>query len=81
MFWMPPSQRTGFDNIFQWEIDVPIEKQVDRTYGMCRHITLASEWAEAPNPPPLAVTKDGSDYKADLYTQATFGCVEYESKE
>ena len=30
-------------------------------------------------PIPLAVTRDGSDYLADLLTQAEFGCVLWEA--
>lgn len=76
-FWKPPSLRTTFEQIFRWDPDK--DKRADTKYGMCRRITLASEWDDPPDPLPLAVTKDGSDYKAELYTLPTFGCVEFEA--
>lgn len=74
VFWERPEQRTDFTNIWR-------DNESDKQYGRCREITLGDGYEEAPDPLPLAVTKDGSDYKADLFTRADFGCVLHESTE
>lgn len=71
--WTPPSMRTDYRNVFRGPV-------ADKQYGVCEAVKLASEYDEAPEPLPLAVTKDGSDYKADLHTLAEFGCVLYEGE-
>lgn len=43
----------------------------------CKAIELLSQY-EAVDEIPLAFTKDGSDYRADLRTRAEFGCVLHE---
>lgn len=70
--WKPPLERTGFRQVYTHEADI--------TYGECGLITLAFEYEDAPDPLPLAVTKDGSDFAADLLTQPKFGCVLWEAK-
>lgn len=50
----------------------------DREYRRCGIVPLADSYEDAPDPLPLAVAKDGSDYKADLFTLADFGCVQWE---
>jgi hypothetical protein len=72
--WLPPDGRTDYRNLFSGGI-------TDRLYGLCYAIDLADSYEPAPDPPPLAVTKDGSDYEADLFTQAEFGCAMWEPDE
>lgn len=71
--WTPPTERTDFRNIFRGD-------DADRLFGICEAINLADSYDPPPDQIPLAVTKDGSDYKADLYTQESFGCVMWEAK-
>jgi hypothetical protein len=49
----------------------------DRKFGECLAIDLGTDLPEGP--PPLAVTRDASDYQATLYTQAEFGCLMWEA--
>lgn len=91
-FWQPPSQRMNFADVVSvdpYEEDrkarnygpaVNRQMEIDKMFGLCRHITMKPRLG-MDDPPPLAITLDGSEYMADLYTQATFGCVEFESKE
>jgi hypothetical protein len=52
------------------------EHDADRKYGECQAINLEAG-TDLPfgAPLPLAVARDGSDYMAQLYTQAAFGCA------
>jgi len=91
-FWQPPSQRTGFADVVRvepYEEDrqrrdygpaVNRQMEIDKMFGLCRHITLKPTLS-MDDEPPLAITLDGSEYMADLYTQPTFGCVLFEDKE
>ena len=92
IFWTPPSQRTGFADVVRVEPDeadrqrkdygpaVKRQMEIDKMFGLCRRITLKPTLG-MDDQPPLAITLDGSEYMADLYTQPAFGCVEFESKE
>ena len=71
--WTQPSDRTDYRNIYRGD-------HADVQYGICDAITIARRHEEAPDPLPLAVTQDASDYQADLFTQAAFGCVMWEPK-
>ena len=66
--------------------------QIPEGLGCCVRITMlwdAFTWTEEEDKPvfkeehkyTLAFVQDGSDYKANLYTRPTFGCVMWESKE
>lgn len=48
----------------------------DRLFGYCKAIALTE--LTLGDPIPLAVACDGSNYRADLYTQAEFGCAMWE---
>lgn len=52
-------------------------------YGVCHGVASLPEdpYDGPPITPPLAVTRDGSDYMATLFTQASFGCVLWAEKE
>lgn len=50
----------------------------DREYGECR--LIPEGWDLPDGPAPLAVVRDGSNYRADLFTKADFGCVLWEEK-
>jgi hypothetical protein len=69
----------------RWEHDSPYEQRaarVERSYGLCKKIDLLDSYDEVSEDElPLAFTKDGSDYKANLYTRAEFGCAAHEPKE
>ena len=55
--------------------------EIEKQYGVCKEIGLLEGGEEVDgDDPPLAYTKDGSDYKATLYTKNDFGCVEWERK-
>ena len=71
--WIPPTERTDFRNLYKGN-------EADRLFGICGLIDLADAYEEAPDPVPLAATKDGSDYRATLHTQEAFGCVLHEER-
>lgn len=50
----------------------------DVQYRRCAIVPLADSCETPPDPLPLAVAKDGSDYRADLFTLPMFGCVQWE---
>jgi len=52
-------------------------RQIEVSFGLCKAITLQNSY-ETSTDVPVAFTQDGSDYRADLFTQATFGCVLWE---
>lgn len=89
IFWTPPSQREDFHDTVEidhksadWDTVWARQVEADKMFGQCREITLGGgREFDVDDELPLAVTKDGSDYKANLYTQATFGCVLFEDKE
>jgi hypothetical protein len=59
------------------ERDEALTAAADQLYGICQKVVLSDPYDPfAPGDPlPIALTKDASDYTADLYTQAEFGCV------
>lgn len=52
--------------------------EAEALFGKCNAIPLLDSY-EKIDTIPLAFTQDASDYRADLFTQATFGCVLWES--
>lgn len=72
--WIPPERRNDFKSI--WKDD----GETDKKYGICTLIELGDSYQDPPTPLPLAATKDGSDYRADLFTQPSFGCVLWEPR-
>lgn len=84
--WLRPEQRTGFTHVITVYPDgyhaarLKAESDAaDRLFGQCRAINLTTD-VQVSEPIPLAVTRDASEYQADLYTQATFGCAMWEPK-
>lgn len=72
--WTPPKHRNDYDTIY--------DNGADLKFGICEKIVLASRSygeEETPDPLPLAAVKDGSDYRAILFTQATFSCAMWEA--
>jgi hypothetical protein len=51
--------------------------EADQTYGSCLKIQMGPALLDEL---PLAICMDGSQYKADLFTQAGFGCALWEEK-
>lgn len=49
----------------------------DMAYGECTRIKHGR--VSLPDPLPLAITMDGSDYHSALYTRGDFGCVLHEA--
>ena len=68
--WKPPTKRNDFSSLPN-----------DLLYGLCMKIEMSESGVEELENPPLAVTLDGSYYKADLFTRAEFGCVLHETTE
>lgn len=86
--WMPPSERSDFITVVEYDYDL-LSREVqhaasqrteedDKLFGVCGKIKLGRN-ISMDDPTPLAVTMDGSEYKADLYTQAEFGCRLWEA--
>lgn len=58
------------------------QRRAEQRYGRCAVIDLLDGYEQhSEESLPLAFTKDGSDYKATLYTQAAFGCAMHEASE
>lgn len=90
--WHKPDSRTGFgDAVYispsgehpftpaDYRVARERQQEADRLFGECEVINLeAGTDLTVDSPLPLAVTRDGSDYRAHLYTQASFGCVLHE---
>lgn len=74
----------GEEESHRYQADTPLQQRTARAeqqYGRCSKIGLLNEFDEiSEDDLPLAFTKDASEYKADLYTKAEFGCVLYEEK-
>jgi hypothetical protein len=82
--WLRPEKRNGFGNAVKFEDDEWNDDlagglggyvkgdTADRLFGECQGVPFGDALT---GPPPLAAIRDGSDYKADLFTQAKFGCV------
>jgi hypothetical protein len=62
-------QRTDFKTVYN--------EDVDQKYRRCEIVPMAEPYETPPDPLPLAVAMDGSEYRADLYTLADFGCVQW----
>lgn len=85
--WTPPSERTGYGNAIRYrgdewddETGEPVRgSEDDKLFGLCRKVILGDD-LHIDKPAPLAVTRDASDYMANLFTQAEFGCVLHEEK-
>lgn len=84
--WTPPSERVRYPNALtyyspgNWQAGLDATQAADLLYGECRAITLCDD-LEMGTPPPLATARDGSDYRADVYTQAEFGCAMWQEVE
>lgn len=90
LHWLKPSERTDFRDVVNYhdpsaretgdyEPARRREDEADKRFGRCQRINLeAGVDLPMEQEPPLALCRDGSEYKADLYTQATFGCVLWE---
>jgi hypothetical protein len=86
--WTPPSERTGYSDALtyrsgraaEWRTARDKTKAADVLYGECAAITLCDDLS-IDTPPPLATARDGSDYRADVYTQAEFFCAMWAAKE
>lgn len=84
--WQRPEERDDFSHVmsvYPLDGNYPRLREAsdaaDRLFGRCQAIDLVTEVAEG-EPIPLAITKDGSDYTASLFTQAEFGCALWETK-
>lgn len=56
------------------------EHRAEALFGECQAITMLDTYGKQAEPLPLAYTRDASDYRADLFTQAEFGCSLWEAK-
>lgn len=80
--WLPNTERADYSTVVHYlrrhgeDYDVAYERneQDDQLFGQCRAINLGED-LDPDQPAPLAVTQDGSNYRAELFTQAEFGCV------
>lgn len=79
--WARPETRVGFGNAvsyrgekYDYDKGYARANDDDKLYGICDEIDLGID-LPLDKPAPLAVTQDGSGYKAKLYTQAEFGCA------
>ena len=86
--WRPPGERNDFSQTVALysTVDATDEDrkalrqesdEADQTYGLCQGIPMGPIEEK---PLPLALTMDASEYQADLFTQAEFGCVLFEEK-
>lgn len=85
--WRPPEERDDFRQVLRvYPIDGDYDRvrgisdTVDRMFGTCGAIQLGDEIRED-EAIPFAVTKDGSDYMADLFTRREFGCALHEPRD
>jgi hypothetical protein len=83
-YWQRPGHRNDFRDVVRMADDPrPFQErydeylQLETQYGKCTGIQMPPQRRQG-DPLPLAVTMDGSDYKADLYTLPNFGCMLYE---
>ena len=90
-FWTKPEDRTDFTNAVRyindsWDENPDSEVEWikgdvdDKKFGICSGIQEGFGMG-VEDPLPLAVVRDGSDYKATPYTQAEFGCVLWEKRD
>lgn len=88
--WIPPTEREGYGNVVRFDPGrwasteertalYAAADEADKLYGRCAAITLQTDLPFG-EPVPLAVAMDGSEYKADLYTQAEFFCAMWETR-
>jgi hypothetical protein len=89
--WRRPEERSGYGNAVsyrddEWDDDAddgfggPRRGSADdHLFGEC--LGVPEGW-DLPNdgPAPLAATRDGSNYRAVLFTRAEFGCVLWEAQ-
>lgn len=63
--------------------DSPHQQRVvaaEKQYRRCTKLNLLDSWDAIPEEDlPVAFTRDASDYQADVYTKAEFGCVLHET--
>lgn len=86
-YWTPPHERTDYGNAVRYRNDEWDDElddlmrggQDDKLFGLCRKVVLGDDLS-LDEPAPIAVTRDASNYQADLFTQAEFGCVLHEEK-
>lgn len=73
-WWKPPYELVGWSSPVEnsYSEDSP-GFAANQTYGHCELIQMGP--VSHSEPLPKAVVLDGSQYQADLYTQAEFGCV------
>jgi hypothetical protein len=86
--WLRNTERTDFSSAVSFHDDEPWnldEEETSRSaidekkFGLCSKITEGWDLS-VKDPTPLAVTRDGSEYLASLYTQGEFGCVLWEAE-
>jgi hypothetical protein len=61
------------------EVDKAAVIEFNADTGTCEKALEGWMWGP-PEPLPLAVCWDGSEYRATLHTHKTFGCVLHEAK-
>ena len=71
--WLRPEERTDFYDAVTFADYRMNSDEVERTYGICRAVVQG--WDLPSGPTPVAVVRDGSDYRASLFTKPEFGCV------
>lgn len=87
--WKPPTERGNYGNVVRfrddeyvgdYDLDYKRGDAEDKKFGFCKSIKMGGD-LPLDKPTPLAVTMDGSQYMADLFTQAEFGCVLWAEKD
>lgn len=86
--WKKPGEREDFYSVVEYNYPGQQDKETyarylakgeeaGKIYGLCIKNTMHLELG-LDDELPLAVTMDGSQYQANLFTQAEFGCVSHE---